>query len=206
MGIGSRPISILLTLLFPCLASAQAPERTWRAWIGFADPSDGVSGNVMDMPVSVHATSTTALGFTYELRTSDLIGLEAGIWAADFDFEFDAQLLGSFKLGSSSMMPLSFGVNFHFSGDKFDFHLGPKVAYVNWSSFDSFVGDSTKVDDEFTFGLDLGVDIPVGENDWILFIGASRLNAEASNGDGVPIDVNPTTFKVGFGKRLRWIE
>jgi len=52
--------------------------------------------------------------------------------------------------------------------------------------------------EETTFGVDVGLHVPLGRNDWILFLGAAHHEARVGGGN-VPIDVDPSTLRVGAG-------
>ena len=128
---------------------------------------------------------------------------DLGMQVADIDFELAIAGFGSIELGSATVIPIVAGLYLHpFSGERVDLHLGPTAAYVVWGDFESDqLGESGSLDSELTFGFDLGVDVEVGENDWLVTFGAGYLKTAADDGE-VEIDVDPVMIRVGFGRNF----
>jgi hypothetical protein len=188
-------------LILPAVSLAQSADDAWHVWLSSTMPQSNFSGQVGGIPAVIEADSTVGVGFSYEIRYSDLIGLDMGISAHDFDLDLNVPGLGGGRLGSAAMLPITFGLNLHFGGDKVDFHIAPVAAYVTWGDLQVNGGGSASVDSEFSLGLDFGVDIPVGDKGWNVAVGASYLQAQVAD-PSFTIDVDPIMLRIGFGKTL----
>jgi outer membrane protein W len=178
---------------------AQEWGGVWHVNAEYSKPSSDFSGVYEGIPVVIEAESAFGLGFDYEIRPWERVGVNLGLSMTDFDFKVTVPGTGSADLGSSLMMPLSVGINFHFGGDKVDFYVGPTLNYVLWGNLRTDGGDAS-IDDKFKVGASLGVDIPFGDSDWIFSVGISHLQADLAD-SSANIGVDPNTVRIGFGKR-----
>lgn len=203
MSMKSVILAVALSAVLSPLAQAQTPDGTLRVFGAALQPTGDYEENLFGFVTTVEAESTIALGVGYEVRFSDLIGLDLGMQVADIDFELAIAGFGSIELGSATVIPIVAGLYLHpFSGERVDLHLGPTAAYVVWGDFESDqLGESGSLDSELTFGFDLGVDVEVGENDWLVTFGAGYLKTAADDGE-VEIDVDPVMIRVGFGRNF----
>lgn len=174
--------------------------------------------------LTIEPQSEMALLLGYERRFTDLFGLELVMWNAKHDvdgrFDGDYWLLDSEtgglietgslafteKLGDVSVTPLTAGVNFHLTRQsRIDLYAGPTIGYVLYG--DLGIGEEKlPIDDDFTWGAVVGVDVPLGEKGW-MFTGAVRyLDTEASPEDLGPgdnaLDVSPWIVQVSAGYRF----
>lgn len=165
-----------------------------------------------------------ALLLGYERRVTDLFGVELMVWNAkhDVDGSFDGEywLLDSGTgeliengtiqftetLGDVKVMPLTAGLNFHLTRQsRVDLYIGPTIGYVFYGDLD-VEDERLSIDDDFTWGATLGLDLPMGDKGWI-FSGALRyLDTEASPDDLGPgdqsMDVSPWILQVSAGYRF----
>jgi outer membrane protein len=100
----------------------------------------------------------------------------------------------------------------HLSPDsRFDLYIGPLLAYVVYSSFDLvvdpwFLTEGFETRNDFGIGVNLGLDIRLGEGGWLLTAAFKYLDTtlEASPPDESigRTDINPMIFSVGIGYRF----
>jgi outer membrane protein W len=104
------------------------------------------------------------------------------------------------------VMPLLAGVNFHLlQQSRVDLYVGPTIGYVLYGDF-GVEDESLSIDDDFTWGATVGVDVPFGTKGW-MFTGALRyLDTEASPEEMGPgdaaLDVSPWIVQVSAGYRF----
>ena len=109
-----------------------------------------------------------------------------------------------------SILPVLLSLNYHFTpGKSADFFIGPTIGYA-------FLGDATfhtlgltyteNFKDDFTYGLNFGVDVPFGaEHEYAFTFGLRQLflKAKASGASNFSLDVNPTIATAGISFRFR---
>ena len=185
-------------LLFPCIAHADTPAGTWRFFGLHASPSGDFSGTIDGIPAGIEADSTVGFGTTYEIRTSEWLGFEFGLLAADFDFKLSA-MGQTIDFGSALMMPLTFGMNVHVvRGERVGVHLGPVAAYTLWGNLETSVG-TAELDGSFDLGAKVGLDLSIGSSGWAIHVGALYLTSAAGD-SSLEIGVDPLMVQVGFAK------
>lgn len=197
-------VGALGVLLFAGPVSpALAEEHGMQARFGilYSIPTDdlGLDGQTTELDES--------LGFhaSFEYLVTDLIGVEPAISLTNHDVMVSESGFPDLELGEIDAFAVTANVNFHLMREKkFDFFVGPTVGYVSWGDLetDVFVQDLS-VDDEFIFGVNVGVDVPLGEGKWG-FAGAfnylfSEVSVDRSSAD---IGVDPIQLKVGVSYRF----
>ena len=188
----------LAMLLLPGMALAETPDGTWRFMGIFSNPGGDFTGDIIGVPTTIEADSSSGLGISYEIRTSDLLGVEFGIFGTDFDFQISALGMNA-DFGSALMLPITAGVNVHVAhGNKVDFHVGPVLSYTTWGDLDSDLGDAP-LDNELDFGGKAGLDLFLGDSGWSFYAGAMYLKSAAGD-SSLEVDVDPLMVQVGFGK------
>jgi hypothetical protein len=109
-----------------------------------------------------------------------------------------------------SILPVLLSLNYHFTpGKPADFFVGPTIGYA-------FLGDATfhtlgttyteSFKDDFTYGINFGVDVPFGaEHNYAFTAGVRQLflKAKASGASNFSLDVNPTIVTAGISFRFR---
>lgn len=188
----------LSALAIPAVIAADTPAGTLRFFGISANPSGEFSGDIVGIPTVIEAGSTAGFGVTYEVRTSDLLGLEFGILGADFDFDLSAMETTA-EFGSALMLPATVGLNLHvLRGDRLGLHLGPLVTYTAWGDLESDFGTSA-LDSSFDFGINVGLDASMGSSGWAVHVGAIYLDSAAGD-SSIEIDVNPVMIQLGLAK------
>ena len=104
-------------------------------------------------------------------------------------------------------LALTAGVNFHLTKpeSKFDLFIGPFIGYVNFDDPSYTLGDQTtkpKLDNEFTWGIHLGFDVPARKG-WGFYGGVRYfdLGVEVQS-DDIELDVNPIVVGAGISYRF----
>lgn len=171
--------------------------------------------------VTVDADDTWGLGISGEYQVSELLGVELGILRTSPDVRIvsEEQSLGLSLSATDSltMTPLSIGLNFHLtSARRFDFYLGPFLAYVLYGDLEWRVNETvvvggvpivldetlrTSVANDLAYGAVAGVDIPLGPEGWC-FSGAvkylaTELDATNPDGDSENLSLDPLLVLVG---------
>lgn len=161
-------------------------------------------------------TSDAEYGFgvDFEYRASRLLGIDFGVLTASPELEvvYDAApvIAATAKL---RITPIYAGLNFHLTPDsRFDLFIGPVLAYVVYSGFDLVVDpwflteEGFESEDDFGIGVNLGLDVRLGDGGWLLTAGFRYLDTtlEASppdEGTGSTA-IDPKIFSIGFGYRF----
>lgn len=154
-------------------------------------------------------------GFEYRpLHVCDLS--RWGVAVDVIDSELDSHIMIDSPRGwgmaeeKVSILPVLLSLNYHFTpGKRADFFVGPTVGYA-------FLGDATfhtlgltyteNFKDDFTYGINFGVDVPFGAEHQYAFTAGLRqlfLKAKASGTSNFSLDVNPTIATAGISFRFR---
>ena len=145
-------------------------------------------------------------GGNVEYRMNDRFGLEAGLMVAQIEsfFMYDSATEWLMDDDESSFMALTFGPNFHLTpNQKVDFYVGPFVGLaqfgdasyeLNGVALDRVTRD---FDSEFMFGVQLGLDVPLGQSPWALHFGGLFMDLATGSDDG-DVDLNPLIGTIGL--------
>jgi hypothetical protein len=169
--------------------AAESGDKQLRFGLLYSSPTDDFT----DGDVTTELDS--ALGFLvgFEFHVTDMIGIEPTLSSTSFD-------ISGTENGDTDLMALAVNVNFHFERDSgLDLFVGPMVGYAFWDdiSLDDFP-DAVPTDDEFMFGLNGGLDYPLGGSDWSFNAGLSYLFLDLTPEDSsVEIGVSPFQLRVG---------
>ena len=208
-----RHIILLVAATSLLATAAGAVDEGWRLRLNtlYVAPAEQVDFVVGTGRFAVSDSDTgIGGGLNAEYRFSSLLGLELGVLAGgDVDFGFSNMV---------SMRAASAGVNFHFaSGGKTDLYAGPLLAVAQYGDFSagplfrppgSPLPPRVRVtlDDDFAVGANLGVDVPMGEGNWLFNANAryliTTIDAETSSGVHGTVDYDPLMLGVGFGYRF----
>ena len=209
-------IIVFIAILLAQEASAQSFEPSVKLSFDLAmvNPSgDNVTTDVGTGGVSVDFDPKAGAGLRLEYRFSESLGLEFGFLGAS-SFEVNVGDLGdSFGVESSvsSFAPLTVGLNYHFdSSERFDLYAGPLLAFVRYGDVSVQTGTGgvqtiDSVDSDTGFGLILGVDVPLGQSNWLLQSNLRYIATEltGSTADGsFDSDFDPLILSIGFGYRF----
>lgn len=213
-------VALTLLLVLPLAAQAGDNPNTFRGSLGYFMPT----GNYELDDLKLEAGNSIGWGISYERQVNDLIGLEFSVlWTNyDMDFKFD---VGRATSDEVKIMPFLLGANFHVvKNDKVDFYIGPLVGWVMYDDFGFRAVDlesvSFRVDNDFAWGANMGLDVPVGAQGWgisaaLKYVGTNAdakiksLGPEAPTlgvnwvvGDSIKVDVNPWVFQAGAHYRF----
>jgi len=172
-----------------------------------------------DGSLTIEPQNSAAFTIGYEHRFSGLFGLEFVLLRTTSDI--DGRLLGTFwvndintgdlietgpldeteELGDLTYTPLTVGPNFHLTRrSKVDLCVALVLGYVLFADLE-ITGEKVTLENDFTRGATLGVDVPFGQGKWALNAALRYLGMDAKideeGFDGDPIDVNPVILQVG---------
>ena len=147
--------------------------------------------------VDIEATDEVGYEIGFEWKPFARVGFEASLVDVQHDIEADGD-----KIAEIGMQPINITLNFHLvNSDRFNWYIGPTVAFVNWDDLENEFGDNVSVDSEETFGVSTGIDIGLGER--FAIIGGLRwLDASAETDEGDKIDVDPLVARLGIALRF----
>lgn len=161
-----------------------------------------------------------AFGFCVDVerRVNDLMGISLTLMQTDHDLDAAAtetvrivddatgavlfQVTDSMSVSAGSeMTPLLVGTNFHFGpNEKVDLYAGPFVGWI-WYDDINLAGERISIDNDWTYGAVVGVDVPFGESK-LSFSGAFRYmiaTATPDEPDPVDLELDPWIAMVGVG-------
>lgn len=149
-------------------------------------------------------------GLGLEYRVSDLLGVELSTFfgSADSNFKLDLGEEWEMDRESVSVRPMTLGLNFHLlrPDAPVDFYLGPTIGYVEYGSATFNTLGETHVrefEGSFGWGVNLGLDVPLGASRWVFNANARYLDNDAEIDDtDLELTVDPLIFAVGFGVRF----
>ncbi len=200
-----------LLMLSPVSQAQQSKDRdsgwTGRAWVGsvcrcveddnvtFDDPTFGTSSLQVD-------GNSVGIGFDAERRFKKWLGLDLAVGYTESDINFIHSVGAGVQQDSMAYLNFWATVNFHVvNTEKFDFWLGPQIAYVAWLDDLSFNVPGTgtfnlKTDNEFpALGVALGADWWVAK-DWAVNFAFRFIDADADDNHNLPVDQTFVTVGV----------
>ena len=177
---------------------ASADDTKWKVRFGLlyssptGDFSESGQTTELDGSAGIHASA--------EFQVTDMIGVEPGIGYSKHDITVDEAGFPTLDFGETTWTALTVNGNFHLLREReFDLYVGPTIGYVFWDSIknNQFPSD-VPTDDEVAFGVNAGIDVPIGESAWA-FSGALRyLSTDLAVKGGGDIGVDPVQIKVGL--------
>lgn len=199
-------ISVLMMLLASSIAWSDAGDHKVRASLQYVMPMGSADLGIFDELIDTEADSAIGFGFGYEYMVTDLIGVDANIGYSCHDIDFTL-LAHTETVADTSLMPLTVGVNFHvLRNGKMILYLGPFVGYVVYDDYNyKQGGESVPLENDFTFGAVIGLDVPFGEKGWMFSSALKFLQTEAEydHPDYVgDLDINPFIIQIGLGYRF----
>ena len=175
--------------------AAESGDKQLRFGLLYSSPMDDFS------EAGFTTELDSALGFLvgFEFHVTDMIGIEPTLSSTSFDLTASEAGFPD-ENGDTDLMALVVNVNFHFPRDSgLDLFVGPAIGYASWGdiSLDDFPND-VPVDSEFLFGVNGGMDYPLGESDWSFNAGLSYLFLDLTPEDSSEsIGVSPLQLRVG---------
>ncbi|MEM6457049.1 MAG: OmpW family outer membrane protein, partial [Acidobacteriota bacterium] len=154
-------------------------------------------------------------GVSLEYLTSVGLGIEASAMFAQIagDYFYDLDDAWGMDDDDLRFIPLTLGLNYHFNPDgPVDVFAGvfAGIALLDDASFQVLdnVVRSIELDDEFIWGLQLGLDVPFGDSPWGFHAAARYMDLETEfDADGIDatpldLDLSPTIFSAGVAYRF----
>lgn len=184
--------------------SAEKGDKQVRFGVMFSSPTNDLTED----GTTIEADSAFGIQGGFEFFVRDNFGIEPALSFANHDAEASEPGFPTVTIGDTSLTTITVNFNFHLTPDgPVDFYVGPTVGYAMWGDLESdFFGETFPLDDDFTYGLNLGVDAPFGEGDWFFSGVVNWLVVEAQFEDAdpgdAPLDVDPLQLKLGVGKRF----
>jgi outer membrane protein W len=158
----------------------------------------------------------------FEFMVSNVVGLDTTVLGTNINVEEDylwviddvVQSSWRDEVADIFMTSFIFSANIHVvNNDQMDLYLGPSVAYIWYGDWDWDDDDwdlDLKVDDEFTLGGVIGIDLPLGSGKWMFSSAVRYLNAEAELDDvffaypvrDFTLEIDPWIVQVGVGVKF----
>jgi outer membrane protein W len=230
--LGIRTVSVVSAVVAALAIMAACPlgaavDGAWRLRInGFAvEPNEGIYQPMLDgTRVQVAGGAGAGGGINAEYRFSPRLGFELGLIGG---VGSDLHVAVFPSAGNSVVLTdsLAFGtvvggLNVHLTPErKADLYAGPTLAYVEYQDvtvrvlgFGPPFGNNTvqpvrvrfRFDSDLAVGVNLGVDVPLGEGGWLFNANARYLETSIGSADfrGGDRSYDPLFFGVGFGYRF----
>jgi outer membrane protein W len=212
----SRWITLLIVALMVFLLAdrtgAAERETSWRIGLEFTwvNPSGDFSTTTGDGN-TVRASYDTGFGAGArgEFRFAPQYGVELSAFGAGA-IDLSSGTNGSY-VRVSTVAPVMVGFNFHLTPDKpVDFYVGPMLGLVRYSDVEfrsnfGTVSATVVIEDDYTWGLMAGLEIPIGRRGWQVQGNLRYIESDLRDSNG-PISINtefdPLILSVGFGYRF----
>lgn len=187
--------AVLMIAALVSPAAAESGDKQLRFGLLYSSPTDDFTDGDLKTELD------SALGFLvgFEFHVTDMIGIEPTLSSTSFDLSVTEPGFPT-ETGDTDLMALTVNVNFHFEQDSgLDLFVGPAIGYAFWGDIglDGFP-DDVPTDDEFLYGINGGLDYPLGESDWSFNAGLSYLFVDLTPEDSpVSLGVSPFQLRVG---------
>ncbi len=184
-------------LVFASPALAEMGDMQVRFGVLYSIPMDESTEGV----VTNEFDSTLGFQAGFEFGVTDLIGVEAGLSSVDYDISQRAVDQAELDWGDIDVLTLAVSANFHvIQSEKIDLFLGPSIGYAFWGDLKTV--DSPQefpADDEFVYGVNAGIDLPLGDGGWAIGGTLRYTFSDVSLGGGSSdLGVDPLELGVGF--------
>ena len=196
------------------VTAAHRPARRWTVrGVGLFAMTDGGVDRVATVngpgSTTLSAGSGAGLGLEIERRLGDRFGLAVGVAYARLDLRAEAETGGhrGSDRTSAGFVALTAGSTFHLtSRRRADVYLGPLIGVARLDDVDLRpVGELARFefDPAFIWGVQAGVDVPVGwTRAWALHGGVRYLDVSFKPRRSAGIDLDPVVFSVGIARRF----
>jgi outer membrane protein W len=167
-----------------------------------------------DIQFTSDADSALGFGFGVEYRVSERLGVEVAAARTDNDLNVTATLTG---VGSASVSqgiaftPYTAGVNIYLTPSRaVEFYVAPQMVYATFDDLriddEQFGQAAVDIDSDTGWGLNVGLDIRLGEGGWVVngFFGYMDIEVAATpeDGDQETFDFDPIVAGLGIGYRF----
>lgn len=210
-------LATALSLAIASPAIAEGDHEGWRLRLAgiyvepdFTSTGTDANGNA----VLVNAKGEAGLALRAEYRFSRRLGFELGLWRSNADFAVGISGPGgNLLLGASpSMTPLTAGLLVHLIPDRsVDLYLAGRFAYVLYGDTvlqaPGLGRQEFRADDELSWSLALGADIPLGDGDWGLHFELAHLDTRLTltnvdDGFESDFELDPVVVSAGLVYRF----
>lgn len=220
-----QSLTLALLSLLIITSTALASDSPWSLRVNgfYVEPSD--TPTIVTGPgiaVSSDNDTGTGGGINAEYRFTPRLGLELGaVVGAHGDFVVIAGGPGvRWKVSDTlTMSTACAGLNVHLApAAQVDVYAGPLLALVSYNNMniaydptglqpDDFpITAHLTIDDDVALGLNFGLDVPLGESDWIFNTNVrylvTSMDASVAGGRVETVDYDPLLVGVGFGYRF----
>lgn len=199
-----------------CPITADAADGPWQLRItALSMNPTGSSVFVAGSGERIDYSADNGYGFGIDLeyRASRRLGIDFGVLTATPVIDVLIDEVGVISASAKPRItPVYVGLNVHLTPDgPLDLYIGPLLAYVVYSSFDLvvdpwFLTEGFVTRNDLGIGLNVGLDIRLGEGGWLLTAAFKYLDTtlEASPPDESTgrTDIDPMILSVGFGYRF----
>lgn len=211
VGVGLITCATALLAASPAGAAKPWMIRFQGAWSSPQGDFREVDGEEV---ITAEFADSFGFGLQVERLISGRIGLEFGVLWSEPDVELViAEPPIRLKLDAPfSVTPITLGVNYHFGpGRSTDFYLGPVLAWVLYDdvvlSDPQFGRERLTVDDDYAWGVNLGIDVDLTQDGRWAFNSELRWmkgSADFKNpeGEGRSVDVDPLYLTAGVTYRF----
>ncbi len=196
-----RGLVIAVVIAFSCFvlvspALAEKGDRQIRFGVLYSIPMDDLTED----GTTTEFDSTLGFQAGFEYGITDMIGLEGGLSTADYDIGLRVSGFPEEDYADIDVVTLGVSANFHLlRSEKFDLFVGPRVGYAFWGDLKTV--DSPQkfpADDEFVYGVNAGIDSPIGDSGWAVSGVLRYTFSDVSlGGDTSDLGVDPLELGVG---------
>ena len=211
LAVGLVVVTMALFAVTPAAAADGWKFRLQAAWSSPQGDFREVDG---DETITAEFKDSFGFGLQIERMVSSRIGIELGVLWSEPDVNVVIEE-PPVRLGIEApfrITPVILGVNYHLgSGGKTDFYFGPAVAYVFYDdvvlSVPDFGTERLTVEDDYAWGLTLGIDVSVSKSGhWALNSELRWMKGSTDfknpEGEAREVDVDPLYLTLGLTYRF----
>jgi outer membrane protein W len=192
--------SVLVLLLLSAALPAVSDDTGWTCRFGLLYNSP--TGDLQVGSETTEADDSTGVFASVEFRVTKRFGIEPGIGFAEHDIDVKEPPFPTVDAGDTSWMALTVNGNFHLLPErKLDLYAGPTVGYVFWGDLES-AAPSISTDDEPALGVNVGLDVPIGDTPWSFAAAVRYLATDLSIQGGADIGIDPFQIKAGLARNF----
>lgn len=220
-------LTALAVLMFtvPSVARADAGDHVLRITLDYFEPTGGtytwlhpeVPPGFTGYTSQIDTEPQGSFGFAvdYEYRYSDLFGIGVSLARTEAEMEITHYVALRYPphyTGDLAMVPLTLSPLFHLvNHEALDVYCGPLLGYVFMDELKTedygFGTNAYGVKDRFTYGALVGLDIPLGNTNWLLTSSIRYMVVRAEIDEpyqhvedmNARIDIDPIVFQAGIG-------
>lgn len=205
--------AILAVLGITGAAQAADDPSRWslKLDLGWVNPSGGgLTATVGTATTAAKFGTGAGAGLRAEFHFTERLGLEIGVFSASSVDVESAIVPGTVRSGVwlGSLTPVTLGLNTHLTPDRaVDVCVGVQVGLVRYGAVEfrtdtGYLTEHVSGDNDFGWGVLLGVDVPVGRHGWSVHGSVRYLDTGvdySSSAASFKGDMNPTIVSIGIG-------